>query len=386
MIRTMLPRPIGSVAAVLFSVVALFLLAIGRGPARSAEPAGHVVVCTDAGAGGYEAFPDVCVRKRSDPPGELACVFYAGFAHVSLSSLAPGGKLPPECPKGGRVSLVRSRDLGRTWSKAEVVVDSDSDDRDPSIVELPDGELLVTYFALDVGPGGQGYRFAASNRVRSSDGGRTWSRPEPLWKDWAVSSPARILSDGRLALALYYVGETKSPGGSYGGFSSSRDGGKSWSEPVPIGKEGPLVLDAEPDVVELPGTAPGRRLLMALRPTMAWSRSEDGGATWTRPEKIGFGGDCPYFLRMRSGLLLLAHRNPGTSLHVSVDDGKRWSANVPIDTVGGAYPSLCELRAPAPEGTGFVVYYEEGPGSNIRGRWFRASKDGVKWLASPEER
>jgi hypothetical protein len=346
-------------------------------PWREARRSGeYVVVCGDAGAGGYEAFPDVCLRRS----GEMVCVFYAGFGHVSLPGYGPGGKLPPECPKAGRISSVRSVDYGRTWSKPEVVVDSPLDDRDPSIVELPGGELLVTYFSLEAGPGGQEYRFVATSLARSSDGGRSWQEPERLFTEWAVSSPARILSGGRLALPLYYVGGVKSPGKSYGGVSFSSDAGKTWSPPVAVGKEGPLALDAEPDLVELPGG----RLLMALRPVMGWSESVDGGKTWSPPARIGFEAHCPYFLRLRSEILVLAHRIPGTSLHYSLDDGRTWSANVKIDTVGGAYPSLCELPEDRfPAGTVFAAYYEEGPGSSIRGRWLRATREGVRRIAPP---
>ncbi len=49
-------------------------------------PKPYVYVCTDAGAGGYEAFPDVC--RLSD--GRLMSVFYAGYGHVSL----PNEQLP----------------------------------------------------------------------------------------------------------------------------------------------------------------------------------------------------------------------------------------------------------------------------------------------------
>ena len=77
-----------------------------------------VVVCSDAGAGAYEAFPDVCRTAK----GELLCVFYAGYAHVSDPR--------PALPNGARIALCRSSDDGRTWSPAEVVVDTPIDDRD----------------------------------------------------------------------------------------------------------------------------------------------------------------------------------------------------------------------------------------------------------------
>ena len=58
------------------------------------ETGDFVYVCQDAGAGAYEAFPDVC--RLND--GRLLCVFYAGWEHVSL---------PNEThPSGGRISMV----------------------------------------------------------------------------------------------------------------------------------------------------------------------------------------------------------------------------------------------------------------------------------------
>ena len=67
-----------------------------------------VHVCTDAGAGAYEAFPDVC--RMAD--GRLLCVFYAGYGHVAL----PNAQLP----LGGRVVGCYSSDEGRTWSATEI--------------------------------------------------------------------------------------------------------------------------------------------------------------------------------------------------------------------------------------------------------------------------
>lgn len=72
-------------------------------------PPAFVYVCQDAGAGGYEAFPDVC--RLND--GRLMCVFYAGYAHVALPC--------DQLPRGGRISYCMSSDEGRTWSAANPV-------------------------------------------------------------------------------------------------------------------------------------------------------------------------------------------------------------------------------------------------------------------------
>ncbi len=351
------------------SLALLMLLDAASSPNPTTAPAfKHVVVCSDAGAGGYEAFPDIIRTKK----GELLCVFYAGFAHVSLPKWAPGRKLPDNCAKAGRICLVRSVDDGKTWSKAEVVVDTPLDDRDPSICELPNGDLLCNYFSHRP-DATRGYQFVHSAMVRSRDGGRTWGPEQVLFDKWVCSSPIRVLCDGRLALAVYFhPGEDRVRGKMYAGFAMSEDNGKTWSEPIVIGRDSDIYLDAEPDVCEVTKG----NLLMVMRPAMAYSWSHDGGRTWDEPRRIGFEGHAPYMLKTRSGVLLLGHRLPGTSLHYSLDDGKTWKDPVQIDTVGGAYPSMCEL----PDGSIYCVYYEEGPGSNIRGVRFRTDRDGIRPL------
>jgi len=96
----------------------------------SVTAAQHWIVCSGEAAGGYAAFPDICRL----PGGELLCVFYSGYAHVSEPNA--------QWPRGGRV-MVRSSDQGRTWSKPLVIIDTPQDDRDPSIACLKDGTLLL---------------------------------------------------------------------------------------------------------------------------------------------------------------------------------------------------------------------------------------------------
>src|SRR6516225_10930021 len=149
----------------------------------SAASAQHQIVCSGEAAGGYAAFPDVCRL----PNGDLYCVFYSGYGHVST----PNDKWP----KGGRIMAVRSSDNGKTWGKPVVVMDTDQDDRDPSVACLKDGTLLLNWFTLQKDQ-------VAVLLARSTDAGKTWGEPVKLKLDstysFACSSLVRQLPDGSL--------------------------------------------------------------------------------------------------------------------------------------------------------------------------------------------
>ena len=164
-------------------------------------------------------------------------------------------------------------------------------------------------------------------------------------------------------------------GSARGAVTFSDDQGMSWSPEVDI-QNGGMRLDAETDILELRNG----NLFAAERAdqnrSMAAALSTDHGRSWSVSKSLGFPGHCPYLLRTRENIILLAHRVPNTSLHYSLDECATWSENVVIDNVIGAYPSMVNLR----DGTVLVVYYEEGQGSSIRAKRFRASPKGIEFL------
>ncbi len=318
-------------------------------------PPAFVYVCEDAGAGGYEAFPDVC--RLQD--GSLMCVFYAGYGHIALPN--------EQLPKGGRISYCLSDDEGKTWSAAKTLFDGPDDDRDPSIVQLKSGRMICNFFSLRKGSGDQSYTGLGTWIITSDDRGKSWSEPQRISETHYCSSPIRELSNGRLILGLY----TEDAQNSQGSVVFSDDEGRTWQEEILIDNGG-IRLDAETDLIELKdGT-----LYAAQRPQMSFAESHDKGNTWTVSKPMGFDGHCPYFLRMREDVIVLAFRLPNTSLRYSHDECRTWSDNVMIDDVIGAYPSMVNLR----DGSVLVVYYEEGQGSSIRSKRFRISSKGIEWI------
>jgi hypothetical protein len=324
--------------------------------ACAAEPPQHIVISRGEAAGPYQAFPDACRL----PSGDLACVFYAGYGHVSL----PNDKWP----RGGRVCIVESKDEGKTWSQPRVLFDGPQDDRDPHIAALSDGTLVCSFFQYRKVNGKDEHDVCL---VESTDGGQTWqTEPRVLAANvWAVSAPVRELPDGTLLLGVYTADSTTA----YGAVLRSTDGGRTWSEPVAIDPDSGVRLDAETDVLRLPdGT-----ILAALRGdgkiNLHFATSADQGVTWSKIKDSGFLGHCPHLTRLSSGEILLTHRAPTTSLHISRDNAQSWQGPFEIDSVFGAYPSTVELR----DHSVLVVYYEEGPTSAIRAARLRLTPDGV---------
>ena len=315
-------------------------------------------VCEDAGAGAYEAFPDVC--RLQD--GRLMCVFYAGYGHVAL----PNERLP----RGGRISCCLSSDEGQTWSAAETLYDGPDDDRDPSIVQLKNGRMICNFFSLRKGATEGSYSGLGTSIISSDDKGKTWSEPQQISKTHYCSSPIRELSSGRLILGLYTEGGKKSQGSAV----FSDDGGNTWQPEVLIDNAG-VQLDAETDIIELKD----HTLFAAQRPQMAMALSKDMGSTWSVSQSMGFAGHCPYFLRTKDDVIVLAYRLPNTSLRFSRDECQTWSDNVVIDDVIGAYPSMVNLN----DGSVLVVYYEEGASSSIRSKRFRITSEGIQWVTQP---
>ena len=334
----------------------------------------YQIVCEHADAGGtYEAFPDVVKLQN----GDMLCVFYAGYSHVAL----PCERLP----KGGRIVGCRSTDAGRTWGPPQVVADTELDDRDPSICQLRNGTLICNFFRSQYTIEGRkriklpGFeRTCDTFIVRSLDGGHTWEKdaqliPSPFDDYHACSEPIRELADGTLILPTYGRNKGKP---SVAALVRSKDGGKTWGDATIIQDDH---SHYEPSVIQLPD----RSLLCTLRPCMCIARSTDLGRTWTPRKRMGWSGDASYLLRTSKGIILNAHRRPGTSVEYSTDNGATWSKPVQIDTCSGAYPSMAELD----DGTILCVYYNDRSrkGHGIRARKFRVDSKGIQFVGQGQD-
>src|SRR5207237_7345458 len=95
------------------------------------------------------------------------------------------------------------------------------------------------------------------------------------------------------------------------------------------------------------------------------------------PYDSGFKGESPHLNRLSTGEIILSVRSrPNTAVHISRDDGKTWSGPFVIDNVVGGYPSTVELK----DKSVLIVYYTEGPSSEIRAVRFKLTPEGIQKL------
>lgn len=119
-----------------------------------------------------------------------------------------------------RTMLVESRDDGKTWQCMSTVAYDHEDPSDgycePVMIALPDDTLLCVIRRGGHHPLGL---------TRSSDGGRTWSKPEHL-KAHGVDPDLCLMHNGLLACVSGRPGRI---------ITVSEDLGRTWAEPVSIG-------------------------------------------------------------------------------------------------------------------------------------------------------
>jgi len=226
--------------------------------------------------------------------GRIAVIMRGGGPHLSIN---------------GRLDIVFSDDDGKTWSKPSVVVDSPLDDRNPAMGQAVDGTIVVGFWRTARYDDQGRYNSSLDKPVstwttRSTDGGKTWSEPVPIdVSDISWGSPyGRILTepDGTMLMCIY-GGNPGAPPTEKGAASylyRSTDNGKTWkrfSKISPGFNETALVRLESGD------------LLAAMRsdtPQNLWlARSTDGGQTWSKPSAL-----APANVHPADMILLADHR------------------------------------------------------------------------------
>jgi len=381
--------------------------AAADGTVTQNEPRAEILwertICREKGK--YVGWPSVTQLKN----GDVIAVFSGDRAeHVS-----PDGK----------VEAVISRDGGETWSAPATVADTPLDDRDAGVVQLPNGDVVVTWFTQVCDdpkfgpppPEAVCRKWIGILRAVSKDSGRTWSAPEVIPLKGSAPHGPVVTRDG----ALVNVGRTcadpmrewlrpleKNPSGdglqrSIITCERSADGAKTWETlcadiPDTKGENAKTSAFWEPSVTEY---APGKLFALVRyhgpagfdgKECLRATRSEDGGRTWSPMTRVPLctGWTAPHVMTLADGrLLCTVGRRQGVGgngewAYVSDDAGETWHDGLQLSNADGlcgpcdlGYPCTVQLK----DGSLLSVFYQ------VEASGEKPCLRAVKWRLKPAE-
>ena len=300
-----------------------------------------------------------------------------------------------DAPRGGRAEIIRSTDGGKTWSRPTVLLDTPWDDRAPNFCQLQDGTILCSLFTYP-GPSATDLtrdpaKTTLTGIIRSFDNGRTWEQqpkrlPVPFVFD-ATDGPIIKLRDGSALICVY--GRTVGAKHDMVAFCRSTDRGDTWELLSTVSADHEM---SETAAAQLPDG----RLVLIARPEgdIAWSR--DGGRSWTKPVPFGIRLFEPRLLTLRDGTLLCLHGSYGAGgfrAMFSTNGGETWICShekwgFPVDPSVYGYGQAVELS----DGSIWAAYIHTGghatKDAKTEALWsirlrVRRDPDGIELLPAP---
>jgi len=261
--------------------------------------------------GKYNAFPSIAKLTNKD----LIVSYRKGVTHLTFD---------------GSIILKRSTDNGITWGSESIIIAelAGHDYRDPSISQLANGNVIMSYFD----------RISPTNiliyTTISTDNGATFGTPVQLsgYADYgAVSSKVIQLVNGDLLLATY----GKSGANGLLNVFKSTNNGASWSILSTISTDvfGSALKYTEPSLILL---ANGD-ILASIRNDStimaSIATSTDNGATWSSVVDK-FSSNSRATMCLQENRVILAYRTPGgnSAIRYTTDEGVTFSTEVQTAT------------------------------------------------------
>lgn len=310
--------------------------------------------------------------------GELLFVHSAGYWHVSFATpivlndnlVEPYRKsgLDPnhKAPTGGRIMACRSRDNGKTWSTPTTVYDGPLDAGPSATFVTNKGTVIqivnvqASWYGFPKAPPGHQKLNTRQLVLRSTDHGRTWSKPSPLKSSGNYYTRGRSrglqLPNGSLLWMSYDMNSGSSV--LDGTIHRSDDDGKSWRVISIIRRRKPaddrvdaadLVVSGDADAFLKLGTPDDKqwldtdegdlgrlstgRLVLVVRPDGGTLVSDDNGAKWRQIGRVGPKYVyAPHLVVLADDTLVLtAGGSGGQAVFISTNGGKTWSSPITID-------------------------------------------------------
>jgi photosystem II stability/assembly factor-like uncharacterized protein len=231
-----------------------------------------------------------------------------------------------DAPRGGRAEITRSTDGGKTWSRPTVLLDTPADDRAPNFCQLADGTILCSLFTYP-GPSGADLardpaKTTLTGIIRSFDNGLTWEQePTRLPVPFVFDATDGPIIELADGSALICV---------YGRTVEAKHDMVAFCRTTDSGDTWELLSTVSADhVMSETGVAqlPDGRLVFIARPEGAIAWSSDGGRSWTKPVSFGVRLFEPRLMTLSDGTLLCLHGSYGAGglrAMFSTDGGLTW--------------------------------------------------------------
>ena len=276
-------------------------------------------------------------------------------AHAASIVELPGGTLLASWFAGSRegapdTAIWTAERSGAGWSAPTKVIDTQGFSDGNSVLWLDgEGDLRIWYVTME----GRGWASCPVRERRSPDGGGTW-RPDSYIRrepGWMVRNEP-VSWNGLLLMPMYDERDWTSF------VLVSQGGGQSWAESERLQAKVGII---QPTLAELRDG----RLLMFMRTTAGVidrsHSADDSGLRWTTPQPTSLPNpnSAVDLIRLQSGALLLVY-NPmkrGRSplrVALSYDDGSSWDTWRDLETEAGefSYPTTIQ----ASDGLIHVLY------------------------------
>jgi hypothetical protein len=307
-----------------------------------------------------------------------------------------------ENPRRKQIRLARSDDGGKTWTQPEGALNTGDKGFEPQVAWGQGKQMVVVW--SDERRGVRAFDIYAR---RSPDGGVTWDEevllshfPESLGND--LHARPTLIGDGNGRYWTVWVGLRAGRSSLY--LNRSTDGGRTWSDPVPLSGDSISVYEQSLHQID-------DRMLLVWHDTRTGRdrayavTSTDGGVTWTSPVRVDHlpdsspanVGSTSVVLTSRGEALVSWQdaRNGRTDVFVarSTDWGRTWGSEdqrMDMDEPGTAVSGRSAL-AKAPDGRVAIVWEDDRDGPEAIYLRVRSAGEKPEWgpevrLTTPERK
>lgn len=316
----------------------------------------------------------------------------SGINNSNEPSIAVSSNDPAKvCIATNNDQIYTSNDTGHTWERS-TLTSSHGVYGDPVLLPAPDGRIYITHLSRTEGKE-WGEWFDRIVVQWSDDAGKTWSdgagvgynNDKTQDKPWLSIDDTKSKFNGNLYLTWteFDVYGSKNPEHhSRIRFSSSEDGGNTWSEPITISERDGDCLDDD-------NTVEGANIAIDQNGTLycVWSGfdsiyldiSRDGGITWQKDKVIATqaggwsrtidnlyrGNGMPFIVCDQKGSLWVTYAADVDGLSRvavirSTDNGATWTA--PVYTEESGNQLMPNISVDKSSATTYVLFYHSDTG------------------------